>query len=86
MALTIFLKFGMLLTIDMRKRVIGPDFSKKNFIWKFFGKTPTFDAFCQYLKKDSNYFDEILRFNNPHWYLTPRKNHMHYKNMVRAVQ
>ena len=35
-----------------------------------------FDVFCQYLKNGSKDFDEILRFNSPHWYLTPRENRM----------
>ena len=35
-----------------------------------------FDAFCPYLKNGSKDFDENLRLNSPHWYLTPRENRM----------
>ena len=35
-----------------------------------------FDVFCPYLKKGFKDFDEILRFNSPHWYLAPRENSM----------
>ena len=35
-----------------------------------------FDVFCPYLKNGSKDFDEILRLNSPHWYLTLRENRM----------
>ena len=43
------------------------------------GKPPFlghFDVFCPYLKNGSKDFEEILRLNSPHWYLTLRKNRM----------
>ena len=49
-------------------------------------KTPSFGVFfCHHLQKDSNYFDEILQFNSPWYYLTLGKISMSVKNLVRAV-
>ena len=41
----------MMFTFDIRKKVIGPDFSKENFYF-----------FCPYLKMDTNNFSETLQY------------------------
>ena len=71
-------------------KVTEPDFWKKIFGGRKWGKTPIFwgifDVFGPYLKNGSKDFDEILRLNSPHWYLTQRENRMSQKILVWAVQ
>ena len=61
-------------------KVTEPNFWKKNIGGLQMGENPhfwgIFDVFCPYLKNGSKDFDEILRFNSAHWYLTPCENRM----------
>ena len=79
-ALRIFLIFCMKLVHHKGTKVTEPDFWKKILGGSQMGETPhfwgIFDVFCPYLKNGSKDFDEILRLNSPHWYLTPRENRM----------
>ena len=79
-ALRIFLIFCMKLGHYKGTKVTEPDFWKKNLGGSQMGENPhfwgIFDVFCPYLKNGSKDFDEILRLNSPHWYLTLRENRM----------
>ena len=79
-ALWIFLIFCMKLVHYKGTKVTESDFWKKISGVTYGGKPPFLGYFwcffLQYFKNSSNDFNEILRLNSPHWYLTPCENRM----------